>query len=73
WKRIMKQLYRWSPAERSVLKANLDEIEILRDTADFISTELGVREVNIYLAGGGEDVGGKAKFAYPSEPGIAYL
>jgi leucyl-tRNA synthetase len=73
WKRIMKQLYRWSPAERSVLKANLNEIEILQDADDFIRTELGVEEVNIYLAGEGEDVGGKARFAFPSEPGIAYL
>ena len=73
WKRIMKQLYRWSPSERNVLKANLNEVEILRDVIDFIGDELGVNEVNIYLAGDGEDIGGKAKFAFPSEPGIAYL
>jgi leucyl-tRNA synthetase len=73
WKRIMKQLYRWSPAERNVLKENLNEIEILLDATDFIRTELGVENVNIYAVGDGEDIGGKAKFAFPSEPGIAYL
>jgi len=73
WKRIMKQLYKWSPTERSVLKSNLDEVKILTDAKSFLSAELGVAEVNICLAGEGEDVGGKAKFAYPSEPGIAYL
>ena len=56
-----------------MLKANLNEVEILRDVIDFIGDELGVNEVNIYLAGDGEDIGGKAKFAFPSEPGIAYL
>jgi len=40
---------------------------------DFIGAELGVDDVNIYLSGDGEDVGGKAKFAFPCEPGIAYL
>jgi hypothetical protein len=73
WKRIMKQLYKWSPTERNVLKSNLDEVKILTDAKSFLSAELRVAEVNIYLAGEGEDVGGKAKFAYPSEPGIAYL
>ena len=73
WKRIMKQLYRWSPAERNVLKANLNEVEILQDVIDFVGAELGVNEVNIYLSGEGDDVGGKAKFAFPGEPGIAYL
>lgn len=73
WKRIMKQLYRWSPAERNVLKENLNEIEILLDATDFIRTELGIENVNIYAVGDGEDIGGKAKFAFPSEPGIAYL
>jgi leucyl-tRNA synthetase len=73
WKRVMKQLYKWSPTERNVLKSNLDEVKILIDAKSFLSAELSVAEVNIYLAGEGEDVGGKAKFAYPSEPGIAYL
>ncbi len=73
WKRIMKQLYKWSPTERNVLKVNLDEVTILNESKEFISNELSIQEVNIYLVGDGEDVGGKARFAYPSEPGIAYL
>jgi leucyl-tRNA synthetase len=73
WKRIMKQLYKWSPTERNVLKVNLDEVTILNESKEFISNELNIQHVNIYLAGDGEDIGGKARFAYPSEPGIAYL
>ena len=69
----MKQLSKWSPTERNVLKVNLDEVTILNESKEFISNELSIQEVNIYLVGDGEDVGGKARFAYPSEPGIAYL
>jgi leucyl-tRNA synthetase len=73
WKRIMKQMYKWSPTEREVLKKNLDEVEILKGATDFLINELGVNELHIYIAGEGEDVGGKAKFSFPAEPGIAYL
>lgn len=73
WKRVLKQLYRWSPDEKAVLRAALDEVEIIQSAADFIRGELGVEELRVQVAGEGEDVGGKARFAFPSEPGIAYL
>lgn len=73
WKRVMKQLFRWSPSHREVLKTALDEVSILTDAADFIAAEIGVETINIHTAGEGEDVGGKARFAFPSEPGIAFL
>ena len=73
WKRIMKQMYKWSPSEKDVIKAGLDEVEILTSASDFLANELGINEISIYLVGNGEDVGGKAKFAFPSEPGIAYI
>jgi hypothetical protein len=72
WKRVLKQLYRWSPNEKAVLNAALDEVDIIQTSADFIREELGVEELQVHLAGEGEDVGGKARFAFPSEPGIAY-
>ena len=72
WKRVMKQLYRWSPSEQEILNASLDEVEIIQGAADFIQRELGVDELRVQVAGEGEDVGGKARFAFPSEPGIAY-
>ena len=73
WKRIMKQMYKWSPSEKDVIKAGLDEVEILTSASDFLANELGINEISIYLVGNGEDIGGKAKFAFPSEPGIAYI
>ena len=73
WKRVLKQLYRWSPDEKAVLRAALDEIDIIQEASDFIQRELGVEKLQVQVAGEGEDVGGKARFAFPSEPGIAYL
>ncbi len=73
WKRVMKQLYKWSPEERSVLKASLDETAIIEEASTFIKEELRVSSLSVYVAGEGEDIGGKARFAFPSEPGIAYL
>ena len=73
WKRVLKQLYRWSPGEKAVLRAALDEAEVIAGAADFIREELGVNRLQVHIAGEGEDVGGKARFAFPSEPGIAYL
>ena len=73
WKRVMKQLFRWSPTYRAVLMANLDEVAVLISAKDFIAAELGIENVQVHQAGDGVDVGGKAKFAFPSEPGIAYL
>ena len=41
--------------------------------SEFIAQALGVTSVEAYHAGEGEDVAGKAKFAFPLEPGIAFL
>lgn len=72
-KRVMKQLFNWSPAYKEMLCAVVDEVGVLTDAADFIAADIGVESVTIQTAGEGEDVGGKAKFAFPAEPGIAFL
>ena len=56
-----------------MLRDALDESEIIQSTADVIRDELGVEVLRVQVAGEGEEVGGKASFAFPSEPGIAYL
>ena len=44
-----------------------------RDLAESLRQKVSDLEVLVGWAGEGEDVGGKARFAFPSEPGIAYL
>ena len=49
------------------------EGEILESGSQFIAASLGIENIEVYEAGTGEDAGGKAKFAQPLEPGIAFL
>ena len=51
----------------------LDESEVINSAADFIATVLEVNYVVAYPVGEGEDIGGKARFAFPLEPGIAFV
>ena len=49
------------------------EIHILENNRQFIAASLGINQVEVYEAGSGDDVGGKASFALPLEPGLAFI
>ena len=51
----------------------IDEASVINMNSNFIAHALGVSSVKAYPAGEGEDVAGKARFAFPLEPGIAFL
>ena len=53
--------------------SGLDESGVINAAADFIATALDVESVVVYPVGEGEDVGGKARVAFPLEPGIAFV
>ena len=72
WKRVRKQLFKWSPDEKGILRAEVDEVATITAATDFLASELGVDSVQVWTAGEGDDVGDKARFAFPLEPGIAY-
>jgi hypothetical protein len=72
WKRVRKQLFKWSPDEKAMLRADIDEVATITAAAEFIAAELSVDSVQVWTAGEGDDVGDKARFAFPLEPGIAY-
>ena len=46
----------------------IDEASTINMNSEFIAQALGVTSVEAYHAGEGEDVAGKAKFAFPLEP-----
>lgn len=71
-KKTRGKLYTWSEGERYLLSEGIDEVGIISANSDFIASALGVEDVEAYTAGAAEDVGGKAKMAFPLEPGIAF-
>ena len=63
----------WSSEETALITNGASEGEILESGSQFIAASLGIENIEVYEAGTGEDAGGKAKFAQPLEPGIAFL
>ena len=51
---------------------DFDEVEFLMRNSSFISSALEIENVEVYQAGNGEDVAGKARSSLPLEPGIAW-
>jgi len=67
------RIHTWSDGERTLISSGLDEAGILAANAGFLATALDVDSVEAYSVGDGEDVAGKARVAFPLEPGIAFL
>ena len=73
WKKTMPQLFKWTPEQKKLVSMKIDEVEVIVEASDFICKELNLSALTVYMAGEGEDVGEKAKFAFPLEPGIAFI
>ena len=67
------RIHTWSQGEKQLILSDIDETSIINTNSKFIAHALGVSSVEAYSAGEGEDIAGKAKFASPLEPGIAFL
>jgi len=67
------RIHTWSQGEKQLIMSAIDEASTINTNSEFIAQALGVNSVEAYSAGEGEDVAGKAKFAFPLEPGIAFL
>ena len=67
------RIHTWAEGEKELILSVLDESEVINSAADFIATVLEVNSVVAYPVGEGEDIGGKARFAFPLEPGIAFV
>jgi leucyl-tRNA synthetase len=66
------RIYTWGEQERALVSSEYDEIEFLSQNSVFIGAALGIENVEVYRAGEGEDVAGKARTSLPLEPGIAW-
>lgn len=67
------RIHTWSDGEKELIVSGLDEARVISENAEFIAAVLEVESVVAYAAGEGEDVAGKARFASPLEPGIAFI
>ena len=67
------RIHTWPEGDVSLIRSGLNEAEVLSSNSDFLAEALDVKHVSVYSVGEGEDVAGKARVAFPLEPGIAFL
>ena len=66
------RVHTWGEQEKALVSSKYDEQKFILDNAKFIATALEIENVDVYRAGEGEDVAGKARSSIPLEPGIAW-
>jgi leucyl-tRNA synthetase len=67
------RVHTWSEGEKQLLMSKFDESEVIKSSSSFIASSLDVNSVIVYPVGEGDDIGGKARVAFPLEPGIAFI
>ena len=67
------RIHTWADGEKQLVMSGLDESEVINSAADFLTAAMGVDSVIANPVGEGEDVAGKARVAFPLEPGIAFV
>ena len=67
------RIHTWNPGEKQLLISGFDENEVINSASHFIASVLDVDSVVSYSVGDGDDIGGKARVAFPLEPGIAFI
>ena len=70
---IRDRIHTWSNSQKTLLLNYLDEVEIIHQNSEFLAMALDIESITSYYVGDGEDVAGKARVAFPLEPGIAFL
>ena len=67
------RIHTTSNSQKTLLINYLDEVEIIHQNSEFLAMALDIESITSYYVGDGEDVAGKARVAFPLEPGIAFL
>ena len=67
------RVHTWNEGEKQLLMSKFDESEVIKSASSFIASVLDVDSVIVYPVGDGDDIGGKARVAFPLEPGIAFI
>ncbi len=72
-KKSRGRVFTLTEGERILITSGFDEAEYILKASEFISETIDVHDVAVYAAGTKEDIAGKAKFAIPLQPGLAFL
>jgi len=72
-KKTRGRIHTWLEGERALISEGINEVEVIKENSDFIASALEVDSIEVHSVGESEDVGGKARFAFPLEPGIAFV
>jgi len=66
------RVFTWSNNDKKLIESSLNESEFLKSNQEFLLKELDLKSISIYSVGEGEDVAGKAKVAFPLDPGMSF-
>ena len=66
------KIFTWSIDDKELINSIFDESLFLISNKEFLLAELNLKNIFIYPVGNGEDVAGKAKVAFPLDPGISF-
>ncbi len=72
-KKSRGRVFTLTEGEKMLVISDFDEAEYIQGAINFISETIDVTKVSVYPAGTEDDVAGKARFAAPLQPGLAYL
>ena len=72
-KKSRGRVFTLTEGERNLIMSGFNESKYILDAVGFIAEAIDVEEVIVYAAGTGDDIAGKARFAIPLQPGLAFL
>ena len=72
-KKSRGRVFTLTEGERMLITSGFAEADYILKASNFIAETIDVDNVEVYAAGTEEDIAGKAKFAIPLQPGLAFL
>jgi leucyl-tRNA synthetase len=71
-KKMLPQVFKWDDVSRSVVRSTMDEEAVLSAASTFISTELGLENIEVVVGESDDDTTGRAGSAMPLSPSVIY-
>ena len=72
-KKTRGRVFTLRDSEKALIRSKHDETASIKSAISFIADAINIESIEVYVAGDGEDISGKARFATPLQPGLAFL
>ena len=72
-KKTRGRVFTLRDSEKALIRSKHDETASIKAAISFIADAINIKSIEVYVAGEGEDISGKARFAAPLLPGLAFL